>query len=135
MRKVFIPLLVIGLFAGTAAHAQFGGGGGGGGGHGRRGGGGAPTTGDPSSSGSTGSGPSQHAPVAADQVAIVGVITALGPEPDRVTISYGAVEGLNWPAGTTLFVAEKPELLTGAKVGEKVRFKLESQHIYELTPF
>jgi Cu/Ag efflux protein CusF len=67
-------------------------------------------------------------------VAIVGVVTGLGPEPDRVTIAYGAVDALNWPAGTTPFVVTNPALLSGVVVGERVRFKIESAHIYELGP-
>jgi len=134
MRRLMVPLLIVGLFAGGAAHAQFGGGGGGGGGgHGRRGGGGQNTGSNPS--GPTDSAPAPRASTPADQIEIVGVITALGPEPDRVTIAYNAVEGLNWPAGTTPFVVSKPALLDGATVGEKVRFKLESQHIYQMIPF
>ena len=66
---------------------------------------------------------------------IVGVVRALGPEADRVTITYGEVDDLNWPAGTMPFVVSTPKLLDGVTIGEKVRFKLESQHIYELTPF
>lgn len=71
-------------------------------------------------------------PVAADQVVITGVVVALGPEPDRVTIAYGAVDALNWPAGSTPFVVTNPALLNGIAVGQRVRFKIESAHIYAL---
>ncbi|HEX4180868.1 MAG TPA: copper-binding protein [Caulobacteraceae bacterium] len=70
-----------------------------------------------------------------DQIEIVGVVKAIGPEPDRITIAYEAVDALNWPAGTMPFAASKPDLLKGATVGEKVRFKLASQHISEFNPF
>ena len=73
-------------------------------------------------------------PVATDQVIITGVVTALGPEPDRVTIAYGAVDALNWPAGSTPFVVTRPDLLKGISVGQRVRFKIESAHIYEIEP-
>jgi Cu/Ag efflux protein CusF len=45
------------------------------------------------------------------------------------------VDALDWPAGTMPFVVAKPALLDGATVGEKVRFKLESQQISELTAY
>jgi Cu/Ag efflux protein CusF len=130
MRKLMVLCLVVGLAAGTSAQAQFGGGGGGG--H-RHGGGGSANTGS-STPPSTASEP-KPAPTPTNQVVIVGVVQALGPEPDRVKITYGAVDDLNWPAGTTLFVVTTPKLLDGVTLGEKVRFKIESQHIYELTPF
>ncbi len=78
--------------------------------------------------------PHSHAApeVAPDQVVISGVVTGLGPQPDRVTIAYGAVDALNWPAGSTPFVVANPTLLDGIKVGQKVKFKIESAHIYEL---
>jgi len=131
MRKLIVLFLAVGLAAGTSAQAQFGGGGGGGG-H-RHGGGGSPNTGS-SAPPSTGSTP-RPAPTPSDQVVIVGVVRALGPEADRVTITYDAVDDLNWPAGTTPFVVSSPKLLDGVTIGEKVRFKLESEHIYQLTPF
>ncbi|MDB5445309.1 MAG: hypothetical protein JWQ97_626 [Phenylobacterium sp.] len=68
-------------------------------------------------------------------IEIIGVIKAIDPNNNRVTITYEDVEALNWPAGTMPFVVSKTELLKGATVGEKVRFKLESQQISTLTPY
>jgi Cu(I)/Ag(I) efflux system protein CusF len=125
MRKILLATSLV-LFAAGSAHAQWGGSGG----HGRR-------EGPPSSSGAPSSAPSDHqnpakAPVPTDEVVISGVVQGLGPEPDRVTIAYGAVDALAWPAGTTPFVVTNPSLLTGVTVGEKVRFKIESAHIYAI---
>jgi Cu/Ag efflux protein CusF len=127
VRKHIVPGLAFCLMASTAAQAQFTGGHG----HGGRGGDSNPSSTPAPATDSK----AARASTPADQIEIVGVVTALGPEPDRVTISYGAVEGLNWPAGTTPFVVSKPALLQGVSVGEKVRFKLESQRIYQLAPF
>ena len=128
MLKRLAPFLAILLIAGPTAHAQSSGGGHGHGGRGGHQGGGsspAPTTDSTPT----------HAQTPLDQVEIVGVVKTIGPEPDRITIAYDAVDALNWPAGTMPFTASKPELLTGASVGQKVRFKMESQHISEFKPF
>jgi Cu/Ag efflux protein CusF len=129
MSKRIVPILAICLVASTPAHAQFGGGGGRG--HGNRGG-------QPPSSSS----PAPTATPAAtppltplDKIEIVGVVTKIGPEPDRIVIAYDAVDALNWPRGTMPFVVAKPDLLKGATVGEKVRFKLQSEQISELKPY
>ena len=133
MRKTLVCLLALFLTAtASAAQAQYpGGGGGGGGGRGHRGGGGAPGGAKP---------PAANAPALpkstpVDQIDIVGVVKQIGPEPDRLTIAYEAVEGLNWPAGMKPFVVEKTDLLKGVTVGEKVRFRLESQQIASMAPF
>ena len=68
------------------------------------------------------------------KVQITGVITRIDPSSGRVTISYDEVDALNWPAGTMPFQVEKPELITGLSVGEKVRFHVESQQISEIGP-
>jgi Cu(I)/Ag(I) efflux system protein CusF len=69
------------------------------------------------------------------KIEIVGVIKAIDPEASRITIAYEPVDALDWPAGTMPFVVSKPALLTAAAVGQKVRFRLESQQITDLTPF
>lgn len=68
-------------------------------------------------------------------IEIVGVIKAIDPNTNRITIAYEDVEALNWPAGTMPFVVSKTELLKSATVGEKVRFKLDSQQIAALAPY
>jgi Cu/Ag efflux protein CusF len=125
MIKPAIPVLAICLMAATAAHAQYGG---------RHGGGGQGR-----GSASPSSAPARPTPTAdntpADKADIIGVIKAIDPATDRVTITYQPVEALNWPAGTTPFVVAKSALLNGVTVGEKVRFRLESQQIYVLQAF
>jgi Cu/Ag efflux protein CusF len=131
MRSPVAPALAIVLMAATAAHAQFGGAGGGGHRHG--GGSGQPPSGGSGSS----SRPSAAAPrpVPVSDTDIIGVIKAIDPASNRITIAYEPVLARNWPAGAMPFVVSKPELLTGATVGEKVRFKVDSQRIVELTPY
>lgn len=121
------------LMAGTAAHAQGGGGfprGGGGGGRsgggGRRGGG--------SSSGGGSPPPPAVKQVAASQIDMVGVVKAIGPA-DRVTIDYEEAPALDLPAGSRSFVVAKTSLLQGVTVGERVRFRLDSQQVSLLAPF
>jgi Cu/Ag efflux protein CusF len=72
---------------------------------------------------------------ALSSIAITGVIQSIDPQHGRVTIAYDDVEALNWPAGTMPFVVSKTALLKDATVGEKVRFKLESQQISEMEPY
>ena len=69
-----------------------------------------------------------------NQIVIVGVVTAIDPDAQRITIAYEAVDELNWPRGTMPFAVYKADLLKTVTVGERVRFKLDSQRITELTP-
>jgi len=142
-----VGVLALGfLLAGTAAFAQgypgggggFPGGGGGGGGRGGRGGGG----GGGGRGGGGGGAPSGNGPppppnvrpVAANQIDIVGVVKEIGPN-DRVTIDYEDAPALDLPAGSRSFVVAKTSLLTGVTVGERVRFRLDSQQVSVLAPF
>jgi Cu/Ag efflux protein CusF len=128
MAKRFMPVLVFCLMAATSAHAQYGGGGGGHGGRGGRTQNPAPPTTAPTTS-------TAPPAKAESSIVITGVIKSIDAENGRVTIAYEDVEALNWPAGTMPFVVSKAALLKDASVGEKVRFKLESQQISELTPY
>ena len=138
MSRPFLPLLLIGLMAAPSAHAQTGGspGGGSGGGGGRHGGGhrggGQPS---PDSSAPTPAGAPVPRQKPTNEIEIVGVVKAIAPDTDRVTIAYEAVEALNWPPGAMPFVVAKSALLKDVTVGEKVRFKLDSQQISTLKPF
>ena len=131
MRNPVAAALAIGLMAATAAHAQYGGAGGGGHRHG--GGNGQAPSGSGSSSRPSAGAPPR--PVVVSDSDIIGVIKAIDPASNRITIAYEPVLVRNWPAGTMPFVVAKPELLTGATVGEKVRFKVDSQRIVELNPY
>lgn len=132
MSKRVVPLLTLCLIAAaSAAHAQYGGGGGGGGGHGGRGGRGQ----SPSSKPAATPAPAATPVKPVSSIEIIGVIKAIDPDTDRITIAYEDVQALNWPAGTMPFVVSKTALLKSASVGEKVRFKLDSQQISELAPY
>lgn len=130
MRKISTAVLTIALMTATTVHAQ-GPGGGGHGGHGggRRGSG----SGSPPPATADAARPARETPL--NQIQIVGVIQAIAPAADRVTIAYDAVEPLNWPAGAMPFAVGKSGLLGDVKVGQKVRFRLENQRIVELKPF
>ncbi len=121
MLRRAVPLLAMFLVAGTSAYAQSGQGRG----HGGR---------APGGSGSRSSAPAPKPPKPVDEVEIVGVVTGIDLDAQRVTIAYDAVDALNWPHGTMPFAVYKPELLKTVTVGERVRFKLDSQRITELTP-
>ncbi len=138
MSKRLAILLFALVFAAGGAEAQYGGGmgggmGGGGGGH--RGGGRHKQAPNPPPGSSA---PGQPRPSARettpDKAQINGVITAIDTASGRVTIRYDQVDALNWPAGTTPFAVEKPSLLTGLSVGEKVRFHVESQQVSSIEP-
>jgi Cu/Ag efflux protein CusF len=133
MFKRVAPLLAIFLAVATTAQAQSGPGGGGpggGGGRGGHGGGRAP----PSSGGSptNAAAPAPKPPKPENQIEIVGVVTAIDLDAQRITIAYEAVDELNWPHGTMPFAVYKAELLKTVTVGERVRFKLDGQRITEL---
>jgi Cu/Ag efflux protein CusF len=120
-RPAPVLVLMLALVAAGAANAQFGGGQ-------RRGGG-------------PGGGP--HGPAAApaprpkpvSDSDIVGVVKAIDPAGNRMTIAYDPVEARDWPAGTMPFVVARPSLFTGVTVGEKVRFKVESQQIVAISRY
>jgi Cu/Ag efflux protein CusF len=121
-----IPVVV--LLAGQIAHAQAGGGHDGG----HRG------QGKPSSRASTPAAAPAAAPTVLkpeNQIEIVGVVRAIDLDAKRITIAYDAVDALNWPRGTMPFSVYQASLLQGVTVGEKVRFKLDSQRISDLKPF
>jgi Cu/Ag efflux protein CusF len=63
------------------------------------------------------------------------VIKAIDRASGRTTIAYEAVDELNWPRGTMPFPVAEESVMTGAAVGEKVRFKVDSHEIYEMRPY
>jgi hypothetical protein len=129
-----VPTLIVCLVTASAAHAQFGGGAGGPGGRGGMGGGQGQDTPPPQTSSHTPlPPPTPIKPVST--IVFTGVIQAIDPDNSRVTIAYDEVEALSWPAGAMPFVVSKPALLKDATVGEKVRFKLQSQQIFEMEPY
>lgn len=69
------------------------------------------------------------------KIQIVGVIKAIDPKSQRITIAYEPVDALNWPAGEMPFEVARTSLLDGATVGEKVRFNIESQQIAAMEPY
>ena len=125
MLKRVAPLLMICLAAASAAQAQSGAGRG----HGGGGRGGHPPGGSASAS------PAAPAAKPFAQPEIVGVVKLIDPDAGRITIAYEPVEALDWPAGTQPFVVSRTALLKDLTVGEKVRFKLESQQIASIQPF
>ncbi|PVM92868.1 hypothetical protein DDF62_02390 [Caulobacter radicis] len=124
MRKFILPALAVALLA-TNAHAQPPGGG--------RGPGGGPPPGGAGGPG-PGSGPGGGKPADLDKVVIVGVIKAIDPATERVTIAYQANEALNWPAGAMPFATAKPGMLGGVAVGQTVRFTLSNHRIAAFLP-
>jgi Cu/Ag efflux protein CusF len=134
MLKRLVPVSVlIALMAAPVAHAQYGGGGGGGHRHG--GGGGQASQGDDNPAPRKDPTAANPAAIPMSEVEIIGVVQAIDPKADRVTIAYDPVQALNWPAGSLPFVVARSALLQGVSVGEKVRFKLDSQQISALRPF
>ncbi len=121
MRKITATALMIALATTIPAHAQRQGG---------RGHGGKRSSGPPPSAPTTPA--PRQGPL--NQIQITGVVQAVDPAAERITIAYEAVEALNWPAGAMPFAMGKPGLLADIKVGQKVRFRIESQHIVDLQP-
>jgi Cu/Ag efflux protein CusF len=123
--KMIVPCLLVCALTAAVAYAQSPGG------H-RRGGAGEPPNGSaPSGAAATPATP-RLKPV--NQIEIVGVVKAIDPAADRITIAYDAVDALNWPPGTMPFVVSKAALLQGLSVGEKVRFRMDSEQIIDIQP-
>jgi Cu/Ag efflux protein CusF len=127
MRSPLVPVLIAGLMAAGVAHAQAAGGRGHGG-PGRR-----PPDGSAPAPGGAPAPTPRSKP--ADQIEIVGVVRAIDPAGERVTIAYDENDALNWPAGTLPFAVSNSALLKDVSIGEKVRFQLESDHISVIRPF
>jgi hypothetical protein len=140
MLRFLVPLVIVLAAAAAPAQAQYGpsqggqGGQGGGEGHGHGGRGRSPS-GGPSNPASTAPTPVPKPPKPENQIEIVGVVKAIDPAGRRVTIAYEAVDGLGWPRGTMPFTVYKTALLTTLTVGEKIRFKLDSQQITDAQPY
>lgn len=129
VRRIGVTSIALMLAAG-AVHAQSRGGGGGRGGRG--GGNSNPSPSPSTSSGQNGAPGRPETPT--NKADIIGVVQALGPGDDRVTIAYDAADALNWPAGTMSFVVAETGLLKGVTVGEKVRFHVDSQQVSYIAP-
>jgi Cu/Ag efflux protein CusF len=127
--RQLVLIAVFVLVAGQIAHAQAGGGGHGGGHRGQA----KPSSGAPTPAAAPAAAPTVLKPE--NQIEIVGVVRAIDLDAKRVTIAYDAVDALNWPRGTMPFSVYQASLLNGVTVGEKVRFKLDSQRISDLAPF
>jgi Cu(I)/Ag(I) efflux system protein CusF len=56
-----------------------------------------------------------------------GVITALDPRANKVTIKHGPIPAVGWPAMSMTFTATPPSLLKGLKVGRKVAFDVKTK--------
>jgi hypothetical protein len=126
MRKIILPALAFALLA-TTAHAQPPGGGRG------PGGGGPPPAGGGPGGGPSG-GPGAGKQTDLEKVVIVGVVQAIDPATDRVTIAYQANEALNWPAGAMPFATARPGMLGDVAVGQTVRFTLSNHRIAAFLP-
>ena len=135
-RTLLITLAALGV-ASTAA-AQMGGMGGGGGsmggGRGRGNHGGQKPSDSSSSSAKPPTSPNTpEKPVS--EIDMFGVISAVDPKTQRLTIAYEANDALNLPKGEQPFEVAKTDLMTGAAVGERVRFRIDSHQISYLTPW
>jgi len=130
MFKRLAPIVLVFLAVGTAAHAQYGGGRGGG-----HGGQGQPPPGNSGTPPAAPAPPPVKPPKPMNTIEITGVVQAVDPATKRVTITYDAVDELNWPRGTKEFAAYTADMLKPVSVGEKVRFKLDSDQIAEIGAF
>jgi Cu(I)/Ag(I) efflux system protein CusF len=66
----------------------------------------------------------EHAAQPADAQG-VGVIKAIDTARGTITLQHEAIKAIGWPAMTMRFKAASPDLLTAAKVGDRVRFGLK----------
>ncbi|CAO1665757.1 MAG: hypothetical protein CL810_03895 [Cobetia sp.] len=54
-----------------------------------------------------------------------GVVKAIDPQSQKITLAHGPIEALNWPAMQMAFKVADPTLLEGINVGDKVHFGLQ----------
>jgi Cu(I)/Ag(I) efflux system protein CusF len=54
----------------------------------------------------------------------VGVVKAIDTATGSITLRHEAITSIGWPAMTMAFKVVAPELLTAAKIGDKVQFTL-----------
>jgi Cu(I)/Ag(I) efflux system protein CusF len=57
----------------------------------------------------------------------VGVITAIDPKANTLTIRHGPIPAVGWPAMTMTFKATPPTLLRGVRVGQTVGFDVRTR--------
>ncbi len=128
MFKRTVTMLALSLIAATAAHAQYGG-------RGARGGGGKQDASSPSSSRPADAPlpPGFNKPV--NEAENIGVIKGVDLSTNRITIAYEPIEAMNWPKGVMPFAVQNPALLKDITVGQKVRFRLDSQAVVDLKPY
>jgi Cu(I)/Ag(I) efflux system protein CusF len=55
----------------------------------------------------------------------IGVITALDPKANKLTIKHGPIPAVGWPAMSMTFTATPPSLLKGLKRGQKIAFDVK----------
>lgn len=51
-----------------------------------------------------------------------GEVRRINTEQQKITLKHGAIEGLNLPAMTLVYVVKNPAQLSGLKPGDSVRF-------------
>ena len=66
----------------------------------------------------------EHAAQPADAQG-VGVIKAIDAAKGTITLQHEAIKSIGWPGMTMAFKVASPDLLTAAKVGDRVRFGLK----------
>lgn len=69
----------------------------------------------------------QHHHAAAPASAAEGTIKKIDKPAGKLTIAHGPIESIAMPAMTMSFAVAEPKLLDVAKVGDKVRFMVESR--------
>jgi Cu(I)/Ag(I) efflux system periplasmic protein CusF len=70
-------------------------------------------------------GMSHAAPLPAKSGSATGVIRGLQPDKNTVTIEHTPIAAFGWPGMTMGFKVQSSKLLTGLKVGAKVRFEVK----------
>jgi Cu(I)/Ag(I) efflux system protein CusF len=57
----------------------------------------------------------------------IGVITALDPKANKLTIKHGPIPAVGWPAMSMTFTATPPSLLKGLRIGQKIAFDVKTK--------
>ena len=66
---------------------------------------------------------------AAAAIEAVGVVKAVDAKSGAVTVAHDPVPALGWPAMTMSFKVASGVVLSGVKVGDRVKFRLRGQQI------
>lgn len=72
------------------------------------------------------------APASQPDVRGIGLVKTIDTTRDSITVHHEPIAALGWPAMTMVLDVASPQLLTGVKVGDRIRFTLQPGSGYSI---